>query len=148
MFWDRWFMSKKPRIDLTVDPAEHRLYTAWANQLGFNLRDWVRHTLKRSIPDDVRHRYANSEDLANVQEMAFDLLDQMDGSVRNNTVPAPPIKVGNRHPCRFLSPEIPDNYTWKDCHGICTHVDKRGRPCNWNANVARQCPIFQIKTHR
>lgn len=138
-------------VEASVSPIELGIYRIDADRNGLTLADWIRTTLNAGVSADTMKHMAKGRGNQDVMDMAFKQLDE-DEMFSGPVFPlAPKSKYMDQvsgHPCRFLNPELPSNYTRAECSGSCKsrQVGFNGRPCFWSSMVAKECDAFAPKT--
>lgn len=123
-------MSDRVKIKLDLTRSDYTLLRAWCKQRGLSFEEWATSALLAvaagKLPPPPAVTPVPEPEELHRQVVAED----------------------NRHPCVWLRPESPANFSRRDCEGTCTAPRQDGTPCFWGPASAPSCRFFRRKLLR
>jgi hypothetical protein len=145
-----WHASKRKtsEIRVIVTPENHKLFRRYAEFTGRSLQDWAFAALKNSLPKNVDRLLSEAQ--GKNADDAFSKLDEIEITELGLPVVGTKYNVVSirgltRHPCLYLTDTLPPRFKRGECQGTCAAPSQVGKPCQWVAAVAFNCPEFETK---
>lgn len=146
MSWWRFWLPKKPKVSVEVEPETYERYKEYAKRRGISLSQWVREALDAASPK-VKTGANEAFSVLDAEDSRRELrpvvaprrIEPLPGPPDKPPAPGAPAGLSPGHPCARNDPAPPGGWSRKECEGTCK---LRDRPCNWPAQVAGQCPDY------
>ena len=139
--------SDQSSITVVLPLPTYQLYRRYAEFTGKSLENWVLLVLDKALPPDIDRKM--SELQGSGLDDAFAHLDAIEeaelGFPRTSKREVPIVRRGvSKHPCLYLSSEIPAHLRPGECMGSCGAQSFK-KPCQWAAHLAHNCPDFSVQ---